>query len=601
MQLQDFFKILRLHQQNAILKMDGETKGQILLPTGVGKTYVQIYKILETLQSSESAISLMTAHRLLLCEQLIKELLKFSCDFNLYGKFDVLSIGSDGIDNDDFIKIKDDVKELTKECNITNTTTKEEILKAVHKAKKLKRHLLIVSTYQSVGRLEGIPIDIACLDEAHTITEESKFDSIDLIQPNIKKCFFFTATQVCGCNGRGMENEDFFGKILHFVTPKEAIETGDILPPVFHKVMLDEGKPTILTAIQAAFKAHREKVLQFSSEKLYPKLLVSSDGVDKMNDLIQTDSFQKWTLENGIHIISFSSKGYFINNSGSVHGLLEVSRSEALDKLHSLTDSDSAIIFHYDILTEGIDLPNLTGVLPLRELNKVKFKQTLGRPARLHTIDRAKLYAIPCKVRKTTIDSDNKIHPSSDLIKPVFWVIQTPLLNEQAIDSNEKMVDIIRNTYELDPEFRAVKDTSTSMSLEEAESVLPRERMSINEKLLATYNHEYEELVLERSLNENPKEQIEQLIELLKTTEEPINFEEEDFESLIPPFVAVEEESNDISNIENNQKGIEIEQATTYKSETETLMLEPTTTRTQECVKSNGGLRTKKLYELLGI
>src|SRR5574344_849852 len=167
MQLQDFFKILRLHQQNTILKMDGETKGQILLPTGVGKTYVQIYKILETLQSSESAISLMTAHRLLLCEQLIKELLKFSCDFNLYGKFDVLSIGSDGIDNDDFIKIKDDVKELTKECNITNTTTKEEILKAVHKAKKLKRHLLIVSTYQSVGRLEGIPIDIACLDEAH--------------------------------------------------------------------------------------------------------------------------------------------------------------------------------------------------------------------------------------------------------------------------------------------------------------------------------------------------------------------------------------------------------------------------------------------------
>lgn len=46
MELHDFFKKLRFHQQNAVLKMVNEVKGQILLPTGVGKTYVQIYKIL---------------------------------------------------------------------------------------------------------------------------------------------------------------------------------------------------------------------------------------------------------------------------------------------------------------------------------------------------------------------------------------------------------------------------------------------------------------------------------------------------------------------------------------------------------------------------
>jgi len=504
--LKSFYNIMRKHQKKAIDAISVSIKGQVILPTACGKTWVQVYAILSSLMGVETGVAVIAAHRLLLCEQLLKEVLKRAFKSNL--KFDILTVASDGVDEEDVARINEGCQDLLKHCNVSRSTTMEEIKQAVAKAKGLGRHLLIVSTYQSIARLSGISVDIACMDEAHVITEDDKYQNVKSILGQLKRVFFFTATPVHGCNGRGMDDVSFYGQELVKVSPRAAIDSGDILPPVIHRIELIKGKPTEHSVIQTAFKAHREKVLEFSKGKVGPKLLVSVAGVLNMVALIKSPRFNTWAMKSGIHVIAFSSSmGYYANG-------LDVTRKEALDRLVDLKDDESAIILHYDILTEGIDLPNITGILPLRELCKVKFLQTAGRAARLQLEDRSLVYN-NASVR-TTIDEEGRIVLSGLLLKPVFWIIQSPLLNEQAHITNAQLVEIIREAYEVTPEFRHQPQVSTTKDVEEAETVLAPEIKTPAEKRHAEYTHEYEALLFSQLSDELKAQIIEGHLTLLE-------------------------------------------------------------------------------------
>lgn len=71
-----------------------------------------------------------------------------------------------------------------------------------------------------------------------------------------------------------------------------------------------------------------------------------------------------------------------------------------------------AIIFHYDMLGEGIDVPGVTAVLPFRSLDNIKLIQNVGRANRLIDEDRNKL-------RNGTLKVDER----NDWIKPYAWVL----------------------------------------------------------------------------------------------------------------------------------------------------------------------------------
>ena len=507
MVLKDIYNILRPHQRAAVDALDsGVKRGQILLPTGVGKTYVQVYKILSTLHSLQhKGVAVIAAHRLLLCEQLIKDVARYALETGL--PFNILTVASDGMDMQDMAMLADDLNtdgNLMSRCLVDRATSSQEILDCAAKAKALGRHLLVVSTYQSFDRMAGLCVDVACLDEAHTITEEDKHEKVNVMQPHMAQAFFFTATQVTGCNGRGMNNTGFYGQKLYEVSPRAAIDSRDILPPAIHNIRLEGGRPSYAQVIKAAYKAHREKVLEQSKGLAAPKLLVSVAGVEDMVDLLKDPHFHMWAMESGVNTVGFSSSmGYYKNG-------LETTRKEALQALRDLGDMDSAIIMHYDILTEGIDLPNITAVMPLRELCKVKFLQTLGRAARLQKDDRQAIYsgAKP----GTGIDPEtNRVVVDATLVKPLYWVIQNPMLNDQALETNQSLVEIIRSEYQVEPEERNQPQTSTTSSLEDADSVLEPPAQTPQERKLANLTHEFEALLylamMPAALPANPTEQ----------------------------------------------------------------------------------------------
>jgi hypothetical protein len=89
------------------------------------------------------------------------------------------------------------------------------------------------------------------------------------------------------------------------------------------------------------------------------------------------------------------------------------------------------LILHYDILAEGIDVPGITGIMPLRTLGKSKFLQTFGIAARLDYEDRGRI--------ETGEISPNDLE---QMIKPYAWVIVPTIIHEDA-DSKEHISNLI--------------------------------------------------------------------------------------------------------------------------------------------------------------
>ena len=68
---------LRPHQERGVAAMAEHDKGQIVVPTGGGKTLKMIYDALRELQSETPQTIVVVAPRILLAEQLSAEFLEF--------------------------------------------------------------------------------------------------------------------------------------------------------------------------------------------------------------------------------------------------------------------------------------------------------------------------------------------------------------------------------------------------------------------------------------------------------------------------------------------------------------------------------------------
>jgi superfamily II DNA or RNA helicase len=110
----------------------------------------------------------------------------------------------------------------------------------------------------------------------------------------------------------------------------------------------------------------------------------------------------------------------------------QTNRNKVYESMKNLDDKEDAILLHIDILTEGIDLPSITGVLLLRHLNEIKLFQALGRALRLFKADRKRLYS-------GEITSKDR----SSFVKPYAYLI-LPMHFEEMDESSEEMLQTLQ-------------------------------------------------------------------------------------------------------------------------------------------------------------
>jgi len=226
-----------------------------------------------------------------------------------------------------------------------------------------------------------------------------------------------------------------------------------------------------------AFYKHKEEVKKHSCQPnaIGAKLLVGCGGIDEMIEIYQRSAMWK----SGVQAFAISSKGCYANGK-------PCNKDEFFNLLMALKDDEDAIIFNVDILTEGLDLPGITGVMPLRNLGLIKLIQLIGRMLRLHKIDRRKLYAGELSAG----DYQNYIKPYGFLVVPEHL---------SSVDRNKEMIDLAQLFYEVyktTPQELIIDENFNDYKPENLPSMIPNQFEDGKE-----YNLEHEELSLVDEIN----------------------------------------------------------------------------------------------------
>ncbi len=167
----NFLAKLRDHQRDSLEASNSAFRGQVSIPTGTGKTYIQVAihvkDMLEKSKAGKTGVYVISAHRLLLCSQLQDDFAELAWEIGL--PIDILRVNSERFDIENTIsRFKHERKDNQNftalnriVTDATQTTSPDEVLEAYNRASANGKHLVVVVTYHSFDRLHKLPhIDI---------------------------------------------------------------------------------------------------------------------------------------------------------------------------------------------------------------------------------------------------------------------------------------------------------------------------------------------------------------------------------------------------------------------------------------------------------
>ena len=357
---------LRPHQQQALDSIkaaiavgQGSATGRIVMPTGAGKTFVEASAIkYQTEQGTNTRVHLVLAPRIMLANQLLKEYRDF-----LDIPFRAVAFHS-GTHEPDYTKVKWQETATTR-----ITVLKEEIAKARRK----KQDIVVFSTYHSCHKLSNINFETIIADESQYCVAEDFNKSIQSLDGKVK--LFFTATErhTASDLGRGLNNTDVYGQRLYSISPAELIKLNLIVPPRLH-IMYGESHSEADSIVHEVVELAREQIALTVPDLGFSKILFAMSGTGDVKTIV--DNIDVLRKEFPLHdVFTITSK------TGSMVNGVAIKRGQFIQELKNRTN---CLIFHYDILSEGIDVDGITGVALLRNMGLSKLLQTIGRAVRIY-------------------------------------------------------------------------------------------------------------------------------------------------------------------------------------------------------------------------
>lgn len=367
------------HQETALKAMENSTNGLIVIPTGGGKTFIIAKDILHNI----GGVTVVVAPRILLAQQLSKEIDSIIGGKEAYTQHFVYS--GEAIEREMEALTPEQITD-TSFSSCSPTAVKDEFIRSI----KNKFNLILYTTYHSLGNIieSGIPINNAYLDEAHNATSHSFHSAVRELSGVSERMYSFSATPKIGSsiNGRGNNNSGVFGEVICEVPANELIGAGVIVPPMVNNLYTglvrddkDEtclSRDTIIQTIEHYDNTHCG---------YNHKILVAADGTKTINELRTQTNLIEQCGHMGYDVFMVTSTyGHWLNNT-EIKG-----RTEFLEilKQYGSDPNKKLLVIHHSILSEGIDVPGLTGCLLLRNMNMITMTQTIGRVLRMLKVDR---------------------------------------------------------------------------------------------------------------------------------------------------------------------------------------------------------------------
>ena len=348
---------LRPHQERGVAAMAEHDKGQIVVPTGGGKTLKMIYDALRELQSETPQTIVVVAPRILLAEQLSAEFLEFITNV------EVLHVHSG-------------------ETHHVSTTKPADIVVHAGMCAAAGKHQLIFTTYNSLNRLQAAEIDVDTIyfDEAHNSVQRHFFPATEHFAANARRCYFFTATpkHSLAVDKPGMNDAAVYGQVICKVPAPELVEGGYIVPP---KVIVKQL--AMVTGKQTNFDRDAENLLETIDDNQVGKILICAKATKQIVSLVTETDFCFELEQRGYSWMYITAK------TGAVIDGKKVNREVFFDTLSAWgKDNDKKfVVLHHSILAEGINVSGLEAVLFLRNMDFIGISQTIGRCIRLHHDD----------------------------------------------------------------------------------------------------------------------------------------------------------------------------------------------------------------------
>ena len=452
--------------------------------TGIGKGRNMFVDILNKMVNTiDHNIFGILTHRIDLSKQHMKDIFIDWC-VPLIGQVGFIFIASNDFDTNELQlpEINNKLKELNLNfIDIINTiTTPADIRCATEIHRRNNRKVIIISTYHSSWKMEHIDIDDLYCDEAHMLAGETRAErqyefsfknNFYKITPRVKNHYFLTATPKDWCvddipEGDDtflMNNKAIFGERIG-TGFAEGVDKGYIVP-----VYIDVISPTNYTPdnnLSESIDARAEIVIDgflkgekwFMDRTAYPdkigfKSLVKCKNVtkdmwpiyDKLLEL--TPAIKELTC---LRIFAGSSKGAEDEdgvdpNKCYIDGV-PCGRREYIKELSELKSTERVIVLHYDILSEGINVPGFicNMLLSGNYLTDRKTLQNIGRITRLHSEGE---------------NSDRKRLERGEIfvggegwIKP-FGLVQIPYWDRESLDTKNKLVNLIGRLCDIGMRF----------------------------------------------------------------------------------------------------------------------------------------------------
>ena len=331
-------------------------KGQVIIPTGGGKTICMIEDAITNMElSNQGQTFVVVAPRILLAEQLCSEFLELIDTAHTH----IMHVHSG-------------------ETHHFSSTNPSKIHLFANTARTAGENVIIFTTYHSLHRLIDADIEVNTIyfDEAHNSVQRNFFPATEHFAAESNRCFFFTATpkHSVTISKPGMNDPEIYGKVICNVPAPKLVEEGYILPPKVVVKQLDMVQDKQMIADRDS-----QNLLDTIDENALDKILICARSTKQIIKLLAESDFRNELTERGYSVMYITAK------TGGVIDGQKVNREVFFDTLNAWgKDADKKfVVLHHSILSEGINVSGLEAVLFMRNMDYIGLSQSIGRVIRL--------------------------------------------------------------------------------------------------------------------------------------------------------------------------------------------------------------------------
>ena len=363
----DLMLSLRPHQERILDRMLSYDKGQVIVPTGGGKTLTMI---LDTQRRHDvinnGTTTVVVAPRILLAEQLCSEFLEIIDTAHTH----VMHVHSG-------------------ETHHYSTTNAEQIALFADCARTAGENLIIFTTYNSLERVQQADIEANTIyfDEAHNNVQRNFYPATQHFSGVSERSYFYTATPKHSLTPLkpGMNDGSVYGQVLVNVPAPELVDGGYILPPKVVVKQLDIVKGRKVMAAEDA-----DNLIETIDDNDISKTLICARSTKQIVGLISQSDFISQLNMRGYSWMTITSK------TGAIIDGKKVNREQFFETLNTWGKDDTKkfVVIHHSILSEGINVSGLEAVIFMRNMDYIGISQSIGRVIRLGSTE--KTFGLVC-------------------------------------------------------------------------------------------------------------------------------------------------------------------------------------------------------------